>query len=135
YGRTCKDIGCRRDEVCVMAEDPCSIYQRDNCGRYPTCAKAHPGVYPTRTAGKIRPTPPPTPPPRSSSFNGYGGRVSGNSGSRNTIGNGSIFSRLFGNDRYGATTPRSRAHQGASGYYDSHTSVDDQGNRIWRFSG
>ncbi|KAK1130108.1 hypothetical protein K0M31_019792 [Melipona bicolor] len=43
YGRTCKDIGCRRDEVCVMAEDPCSIYQRDNCGRYPTCAKAHPG--------------------------------------------------------------------------------------------
>lgn len=26
-----------------MAEDPCSIYQRDNCGRYPTCAKAHPG--------------------------------------------------------------------------------------------
>lgn len=26
-----------------MAEDPCSIYQRDNCGRYPTCAKSHPG--------------------------------------------------------------------------------------------
>lgn len=43
YGRTCKDIGCMRDEVCVMAEDPCSIYQRDNCGRYPTCAKSHPG--------------------------------------------------------------------------------------------
>ncbi|XP_076235115.1 uncharacterized protein LOC143179687 [Calliopsis andreniformis] len=43
YGRTCKDIGCRRDEVCVMAEDPCSIYQRDNCGRYPTCTKVHPG--------------------------------------------------------------------------------------------
>ncbi|KAK1130107.1 hypothetical protein K0M31_019791 [Melipona bicolor] len=90
--------------------------------------------YPTRTAGKIRPTPP-TPPPRFSS-NGYGGRVSGNSGSRNTIGNGSIFSRLFGNDRYGATTtPRSRTYQGASGYYNTHTSVDDQGNRIWRFFG
>ncbi|XP_003698427.2 uncharacterized protein LOC100869201 [Apis florea] len=43
YGRTCKDIGCMRDEVCVMAEDPCSIYQRDNCGRYPTCMKSRPG--------------------------------------------------------------------------------------------
>lgn len=32
-----------RDEVCVMAEDPCSIYQRDNCGRYPTCKKSRPG--------------------------------------------------------------------------------------------
>ncbi|CAK9816956.1 hypothetical protein ANTQUA_LOCUS9177 [Anthophora quadrimaculata] len=26
-----------------MAEDPCSLYERDNCGRYPTCTKSHPG--------------------------------------------------------------------------------------------
>lgn len=90
-------------------------------------------VYPTPRPGKIRPTPP-TPPPRSSP-SGYGGRVSGNSGSRNTIGSGSIFNRLFGNDRYGVTTPRSRTQQSGNGYYDTHTSVDDQGNRIWRFFG
>lgn len=40
YGRTCKDIGCRSNEVCVMAEDPCSIQSRDHCGRYPTCARS-----------------------------------------------------------------------------------------------
>ncbi|XP_047364409.1 uncharacterized protein LOC124954862 isoform X2 [Vespa velutina] len=38
YGRSCKDIGCRSDEVCVMAEDPCTDYS-DKCGRYPTCKK------------------------------------------------------------------------------------------------
>ncbi|XP_077266424.1 uncharacterized protein LOC143899757 isoform X2 [Temnothorax americanus] len=38
YGRTCKDIGCRSDETCVMAEDPCTGYT-DKCGRYPTCRK------------------------------------------------------------------------------------------------
>ncbi|XP_036147823.1 prisilkin-39-like isoform X2 [Monomorium pharaonis] len=38
YGRTCKDIGCRSDEMCVMAEDPCTAYT-DKCGRYPTCRK------------------------------------------------------------------------------------------------
>lgn len=43
YGRTCKDIGCLRDQICVMAEDPCSLYQRDKCGSYPTCVKARPG--------------------------------------------------------------------------------------------
>lgn len=85
-----------------------------------------------------RPTPP-TPPPRSSS-NRFGGRVNGNSGSRNTIGDGSIFNRLFGNDRisgsYGVTTPRSRTNSGGyNGYYNSHTSVDNQGNRMWTFSG
>ncbi|OAD62576.1 hypothetical protein WN48_06954 [Eufriesea mexicana] len=94
-------------------------------------------AYPTRRPGKIRPTPP-TPPPRSTS-NGFGGRVSGNSGSRNSIGNGSIFSRLFGNDRiygsHGVTTPRSRIQAGAGGYHTSHTSVDEHGNRVWRFSG
>lgn len=168
YGRTCKDIGCRRDEVCVMAEDPCSIYQRDNCGRYPTCSKAHPGeancastvcgeneycktenglptcvkkstaiAYPTQRPWRIGPNPP-MPPPRSSS-NGYGGRISGNSGSRNTIGDGSIFNRLFGNDRIygsrGATTPGSRYQPGGRGYYNTHASVDNQGNRVWTFSG
>lgn len=43
YGRTCKDIGCQRDQICVIAEDPCSIYRRDNCGSYPTCVKARAG--------------------------------------------------------------------------------------------
>ncbi|XP_018376264.1 PREDICTED: prisilkin-39-like isoform X3 [Trachymyrmex cornetzi] len=38
YGRTCKDIGCRTDETCVMAEDPCTGYT-DKCGRYPTCRR------------------------------------------------------------------------------------------------
>ncbi|KAL0122110.1 hypothetical protein PUN28_007111 [Cardiocondyla obscurior] len=38
YGRTCKDIGCRSDETCVMAEDPCTGYS-DKCGRYPTCRR------------------------------------------------------------------------------------------------
>ncbi|EZA59236.1 hypothetical protein DMN91_007733 [Ooceraea biroi] len=38
YGRTCKDIGCRSDETCVMAEDPCTGYT-DKCGRYPTCKR------------------------------------------------------------------------------------------------
>ncbi|XP_076764804.1 uncharacterized protein LOC143431746 [Xylocopa sonorina] len=160
YGRTCKDIGCRSDEVCVMAEDPCSIYQRDNCGRYPTCTKSRPGgascastvcgdneycktengmpkcvrksdaiAYPTRRPGKKRPAPA-TPSSR------IGGRASGNSGSRNSIGTGSIFNRLFGNDRdqASATTPKSRGQQAASGYYDTHTSTDRQGNRVWKFS-
>ncbi|EFA08486.2 annexin A7 isoform X1 [Tribolium castaneum] len=40
YGRTCKDIGCLTNEVCVMETDPCSYYQRQNeCGSYPTCKK------------------------------------------------------------------------------------------------
>lgn len=34
YGRTCKDIGCLNNEECVMAEDPCSYYSRDQCGKY-----------------------------------------------------------------------------------------------------
>ncbi|EFN68655.1 hypothetical protein EAG_14954 [Camponotus floridanus] len=38
YGRTCQDIGCRSDETCVMAEDPCTGYS-DKCGRYPTCQR------------------------------------------------------------------------------------------------
>lgn len=40
YGRTCKDIGCRSDEACVMAEDPCTGYS-DKCGRYPTCRRTN----------------------------------------------------------------------------------------------
>uniref|UniRef100_A0ABD2W5V1 Uncharacterized protein n=1 Tax=Trichogramma kaykai TaxID=54128 RepID=A0ABD2W5V1_9HYME len=44
YGRSCRDIGCRSDEVCVMAEDPCGSYtQRDSCGRYPTCQRSNSG--------------------------------------------------------------------------------------------
>ncbi|VVC95555.1 unnamed protein product [Leptidea sinapis] len=39
YGRTCKDIGCLRNEVCVLAEDPCSYGHSSNCGTYPTCKK------------------------------------------------------------------------------------------------
>jgi len=40
YGRSCKDIGCLSNEVCVMETDPCSYYQRQNeCGSYPTCKK------------------------------------------------------------------------------------------------
>ncbi|XP_015117474.1 prisilkin-39 isoform X2 [Diachasma alloeum] len=39
YGRSCKDIGCRTNEVCVMAEDPCTFGKRD-CGYYPTCTKS-----------------------------------------------------------------------------------------------
>ncbi|XP_014211890.1 protein transport protein SEC9 isoform X2 [Copidosoma floridanum] len=39
YGRSCKDIGCRSSEVCVMAEDPCTIHRPDSCGSYPTCKK------------------------------------------------------------------------------------------------
>ncbi|XP_015180222.1 PREDICTED: FHA domain-containing protein FhaA-like isoform X2 [Polistes dominula] len=38
YGRSCKDIGCRKDEVCVIAEDPCTV-SSDKCGFYPTCKK------------------------------------------------------------------------------------------------
>ncbi|CAH0564271.1 unnamed protein product [Brassicogethes aeneus] len=44
YGRSCKDIGCRSNEVCVMENDPCSYYQRQNeCGAYPTCKKTTSG--------------------------------------------------------------------------------------------
>ncbi|KAK2578753.1 hypothetical protein KPH14_012279 [Odynerus spinipes] len=43
YGRSCKDIGCLSSEVCVMAEDPCTIYTQDKCGRYPTCKKVNAG--------------------------------------------------------------------------------------------
>uniref|UniRef100_A0A0C9RG44 GRINA_2 protein n=1 Tax=Fopius arisanus TaxID=64838 RepID=A0A0C9RG44_9HYME len=39
YGRSCKDIGCRSNEICVMAEDPCTYESRDRCGRYPTCTR------------------------------------------------------------------------------------------------
>ncbi|XP_066259841.1 uncharacterized protein [Euwallacea similis] len=40
YGRSCKDIGCRGNEECVMQSDPCSYYQRQGeCGAYPTCQK------------------------------------------------------------------------------------------------
>lgn len=32
YGRTCSDIGCLNNEVCVMQEEPCT-YSRTECGR------------------------------------------------------------------------------------------------------
>lgn len=40
YGRSCKDIGCRSNEICVMETDPCTIYSRDQCGSYPTCKRS-----------------------------------------------------------------------------------------------
>lgn len=42
YGRSCKDIGCRPSETCVMAQDSCSWNQQDGkeCGVYPTCKKS-----------------------------------------------------------------------------------------------
>uniref|UniRef100_A0AAR5PJL4 Uncharacterized protein n=1 Tax=Dendroctonus ponderosae TaxID=77166 RepID=A0AAR5PJL4_DENPD len=40
YGRSCKDIGCPGNQVCVMQTDPCSYYQRQGeCGQFPTCQK------------------------------------------------------------------------------------------------
>ncbi|KAF2887131.1 hypothetical protein ILUMI_19042, partial [Ignelater luminosus] len=39
YGRTCQDIGCPSNEVCVMQEDPCSRNKRADCGTYPTCKR------------------------------------------------------------------------------------------------
>lgn len=39
YGRTCKDIGCLSNQVCVLAEDPCTFGHSTNCGTYPTCKK------------------------------------------------------------------------------------------------
>ncbi|XP_043471909.1 probable serine/threonine-protein kinase clkA isoform X2 [Leptopilina heterotoma] len=38
YGRTCNDIGCPSNEVCVIKEDQCT-YSNSQCGRYPTCEK------------------------------------------------------------------------------------------------
>ncbi|KYQ50456.1 hypothetical protein ALC60_10469 [Trachymyrmex zeteki] len=299
YGRTCKDIGCRTDETCVMAEDPCNGYT-DKCGRYPTCRRTSdvsctsmvcgeneycksengapkcvrkstglgyesagvsyvngervnggnnanpfananappmPAVppypssdsehhrsssgsnlgyppYPSNTGSSGHGYPPypqstnqagrqdlgyppyptqnrmptpgqsaypgypqnsgypqapvnpqypgyqnypyqnypnqplpvglnqvshrsttsvPSPPPRSSS---YGGRYSGHSGSRNTVGDGSIFHRLFGNDRHPRPTSSARSTMQTNGnnYYNTHTHVDNYGNRIWTFS-
>ncbi|XP_058797767.1 calcium-binding protein P-like isoform X1 [Phymastichus coffea] len=44
FGRSCQDIGCRSDEKCIMAEEPCSYgHQRDQCGRYPTCQRINSG--------------------------------------------------------------------------------------------
>ncbi|XP_071626457.1 uncharacterized protein [Temnothorax longispinosus] len=163
YGRTCKDIGCRSDETCVMAEDPCTGYT-DKCGRYPTCRKTSDASCTSMVCGgneycksengapkcvrkstglalppglnqvSHRSTPRvPSPPPRSSS---YGGRYSGHSGSRNTIGDGSIFNRLFGNDHRPRPTSSVRSTTQANGnnYYTTHTRVDSHGNRVWTFS-
>lgn len=43
YGRSCNDIGCRSNEECVMAEDPCPLYRPTECGRYPTCSPKNSG--------------------------------------------------------------------------------------------
>ncbi|XP_046735648.1 adhesive plaque matrix protein-like isoform X4 [Diprion similis] len=42
YGRSCKDIGCRSNEVCVMERKDCGTYESegDTCGRYPTCKRS-----------------------------------------------------------------------------------------------
>lgn len=78
----------------------------------------------------------PSPPPRSSS---YGERYSGHSGSRNTIGDGSIFNRLFGNNRRPRPTSSVRGSttqaNNGNNYYNTHTHVDSHGNRVWTFSG
>ncbi|XP_011058118.1 PREDICTED: putative GPI-anchored protein PB15E9.01c isoform X1 [Acromyrmex echinatior] len=163
YGRTCKDIGCRTDETCVMVEDPCTGYT-DKCGRYPTCRRTSDVSCTSMVCGEneycksengapkcVRKstgfalpaglnqvshrstTRVPSPPPRSSS---YGGRYNGYSGSRNTVGDGSIFNRLFGNDRHPRPTSSVRSTTQTSGnnYYNTHTHVDNYGNRIWTFS-
>ncbi|XP_011691983.1 PREDICTED: uncharacterized transmembrane protein DDB_G0289901-like isoform X2 [Wasmannia auropunctata] len=164
YGRTCKDIGCRSDETCVMAEDPCTGYT-DKCGRYPTCRRTSDASCTSMVCGENeycksengaprcvrkstglalppgvnqmshRSTPRiPSPPPRSSS---YGTRYSsGHSGSRNTMGDGSIFNRLFGNNRHPRPTSSIRSTTQANGnnYYNTHTHVDSHGNRVWTFS-
>lgn len=42
YGRSCKDIGCRPSETCVISHDSCSWSQQDGkeCGSYPTCKRS-----------------------------------------------------------------------------------------------
>ncbi|XP_018050074.1 PREDICTED: protein rtoA-like isoform X3 [Atta colombica] len=162
YGRTCKDIGCRTDETCVMAEDPCTDYT-DKCGRYPTCrrtsdisctsmvcgeneyCKSENGAprCVRKSTGFALPaglnqvshrstTRVPPPPPRSSS---YGGRYSGHSGFRNTVGDGSIFNRLFGDRQPRPTSSvRSTTQTSGNNYYNTHTHMDNHGNRIWTFS-
>lgn len=54
YGRSCKDIGCRPSETCVISHDSCSWPQQENkdCGSYPTCKRStnmnnSPGKIPT----------------------------------------------------------------------------------------
>lgn len=201
YGRTCQDIGCRSDETCVMAEDPCTGYS-DKCGRYPTCQRTSGASCTTMICGeneycktengapkcvkkstglalppgldqvshRTTPRAPPSPLPRSSSYGGrynghsgsrntigggsilsyrttprappsppsrsssLGGRFNGHSGSRNSIGDGSIFNRLFGDDRPRPTS-RIQLHPTRNNYYQTHTHVDSNGNRVWTFSG
>ncbi|XP_036147817.1 uncharacterized protein LOC105831121 isoform X1 [Monomorium pharaonis] len=164
YGRTCKDIGCRSDEMCVMAEDPCTAYT-DKCGRYPTCRKISDSSCTSMVCGEneycksengapkcVRKSTGlalpqglnqvlhqstsrvPSSSPRSSS---YGGRYSGHSGSRNTIGDSSIFNRLFGSDHHPRPTissVRSTTQANRNNYYNTHTHVDSHGNRVWTFS-
>lgn len=170
YGRTCQDIGCRSDETCVMAEDPCNSYS-DKCGRYPTCQKISDASCTSMVCGQneycksengapkcVRKStgiavPPgldqvsrqttsriPTPPPRSTSY-GYGGRNNGYSGSRNTVGDGSIFNRLFGTQRPQPTPAPTRStnfdrsiQRNRNDYYTTHTRIDSNGNRVWTFS-
>lgn len=40
YGRSCQDIGCLSNEICVLKEKPCTLHTRnDECGTYPSCEK------------------------------------------------------------------------------------------------
>ncbi|XP_058797769.1 uncharacterized protein LOC131667993 isoform X3 [Phymastichus coffea] len=206
FGRSCQDIGCRSDEKCIMAEEPCSYgHQRDQCGRYPTCQRINSGGEscttkicssgqycrtengrPTcvntnagldpashRQPGYKLPTTTrrpavPTPPPRSSSYdhrfggNGIGGGGSrtwdrnfgggsrgGSSGgsvwdrnfgggSRGNNGGTSIWDRNFGGGSRGGssyTTKRPSYYPGGRDHYNTHTSTDSKGNRVWTFSG
>lgn len=51
YGRSCSDIGCRSNEECVMAEDPCPLYRSSSteCGKYPKCSVKNGGGASCRT--------------------------------------------------------------------------------------
>ncbi|XP_070154310.1 ice nucleation protein isoform X2 [Polyergus mexicanus] len=150
YGRTCNDIGCRSDETCVMAEDPCTAYS-DKCGRYPTCQRISGASCTTMICGEneycknengapkcVRKStgltlPPgqvsyrttsrvPSPPPRSSS---YGGRYSGHFGSRNTVGDGSILSYRT-TPRAPSPPPRSSSNGGRySGHSGTRNTIGD----------
>ncbi|KAF7992081.1 hypothetical protein HCN44_001406 [Aphidius gifuensis] len=50
YGRSCNDIGCRSNEECVMAEDPCTYHRPSTeCGKYPKCSVKNGGGASCRT--------------------------------------------------------------------------------------
>ena len=103
-------------------------------------AARRPPGYVRPTQRPVMPTPPPrrppTPPPRGSSP--YGDR------------NGGFWSSLFGggggsggNSRPSSggsypkptSKPSSKYNSGGKDYYQTHTSTDSKGNKVWTFSG